>query len=96
MIQKYLLNTTNVILLCSLGLFVSLGIRGGFISFLESKKIEQSMDEEILEISLKSESVKKKLEKVNDPKYIEKKIKDQFNFVADGDLVFIFSDKSEE
>lgn len=84
-----------MILFCALGLFVALGINGGIFDFIQSKRVEKAMEEEISLIELKSEQVKLKLERVNDPKYIEKKIKERFNYVAEGDLVFIFSQEEE-
>ena len=96
MIEKYFLNTANVVLVCALSLFIALGFNGGFFDFIQSKKVKEAMDEEISMIELKSEQVKLKLERVNDPKYIEKKIKERFNYVAEGDLVFIFSQEEEE
>jgi len=96
MIEKYFLNTANVILICCLGLFVALGLNGGLLDFVQSKKVEKAMEEEISFIELRSEQVKQKLEQVNDPKYIEKKIKERFNYVAEGDLVFIFSQEQDK
>jgi cell division protein FtsB len=95
-IEKYFLNTANVVLVCALGLFVALGINGGLFDFIQAKRVEKAMEEEISLIELKSEQVKLKLERVNDPKYIEKKIKERFNYVAEGDLVFIFSKNEED
>ena len=95
MIKKFFLNTANVIFFCVFGLFVALGLNGGFFDFVQSKKVEKVMEEEIAFIELKSEQMKLKLEQVNDPKYIEKKIKERFNYVAEGDLVFIFSQEEE-
>lgn len=91
MLEKYFLNTANVILVCAIGVFIALGLRGGLLDFLQTKRIEKVMNEEIALIELKSDTVREKLEKVNDPKYIEKKVKESFNYVAEGDLVFIFS-----
>lgn len=51
------------------------------------------MKEEISTIEVKSKVLKEKLEFVNDPKFVEKKIREQFDS-GDGDLVFIFSDSS--
>ena len=95
MIKKHLLNTANVVLFCTLGLFVALGINRGVFDFIQSKRVEVAMEEEISVIELKSKQVKMKLEQVNDPDYIEKKIKEHFNYVAEGDLVFIFSQEEE-
>jgi len=93
MLEKYFLNTANVVLICAIGLFVALGLRGGLLDFLQTKRVEKTMNEEISMIELKSDQVKKKLEQVNDPKYVEKKVKESLNYVADGDMVFIFSDE---
>ncbi len=57
------------------------------------KTYQAKISQEIKAVELSSKDLKKKLEKVNDPKFIEKQIKEKFDFVKEGDLVFIFSDQ---
>lgn len=57
------------------------------------KKHQEQISQELQTIELKTAGLKEKLEKVKDPKFVEKQIKERFDFVEEGDLVFIFSEK---
>jgi cell division protein FtsB len=59
------------------------------------KKHQYQISQEIASVEMTSQDLKKKLEKVNDPEFIEKQIKKKFDFVKEGDLVFIFSDQKK-
>lgn len=85
-------STKRTLVLCGVFLFFSLIFHGSLFDFYELKKQEQRVDEELASIQIKSEKLKKDLEKVNDPKFIEMQIKERFDFTDEGDLVFIFSD----
>lgn len=80
-------------MLCFVFLLATLFIEGSFFDYFKMKKRQEKISQEIKSIEIKAEDVKKKLEKVNDPKFVEKQIKERFDFVEEGDLVFIFSDK---
>lgn len=90
-IEKFLNNTYFVVAICVLFLFVALGVNRSLFDLVKVKQVENMMTEEISTIEVKSKAIKEKLEFVNDPKFVEKKIREQFD-AGDGDLVFIFSD----
>lgn len=89
-IEKFLSNTYYVAAVCVIFLFVALGVNNSLFDFVKVKQVENMMTEEISTIEVKSKTLKEKLEFVNDPKFVEKKIREQFD-AGDGDLVFIFS-----
>ncbi len=60
------------------------------------KTYQSKIEEKISMVQITSDDLKKKLDQVNDPKFIEKQIKEKFDFVKEGDLVFIFSDSEDE
>jgi len=78
--------------LCGVFLIFTLFVRGSFLNFFKMKQYKSKIAQEIESVQVTSKELKLKLEKVNDPKFIEKQIKEKFDFVKEGDLVFIFSD----
>lgn len=93
--SKILSNTKYTLILCGVFLFFALFIKGSFFKFFKMKKYKAKITQEIEAVQVTSADLKLKLEKVNDPKFIEKQIKERFDFVKEGDLVFIFSKKTE-
>lgn len=65
------------------------------MNFFKMKQYKAKITQEIATVQVISKDLKSKLEKVNDPKFIEKQIKEKFDFVKEGDLVFIFSESKE-
>ncbi len=88
-------NTKYTVVVCVLFLFFALFIRGSFFKYLKMKTYQIKISQEIKAVEITSIDLKKKLEKVNDPHFIEKQIKEKFDFVKEGDLVFIFSSQPE-
>lgn len=95
-VTKILSNTKYTLIVCAVFLFFTLFIRGSFFKYFKMKTYQVKISQKITAVELSSADLKKKLEKVNDPQFIEKQIKEKFDFVKEGDLVFIFSDKSLE
>lgn len=73
----------------------TLFVRGSFLDFFKMKQYKAKITQEIASVQVISQDLKSKLEKVNDPKFIEKQIKEKFDFVKEGDLVFIFSESKK-
>ena len=95
-IKTILSSTKYTALLCAIFLIFALFIKGSFFQFFKMKKYKAKITQEIKAVQVNSADLKLKLEKVNDPKFIEKQIKEKFDFVKEGDLVFIFSEKTEK
>ena len=91
-LKKIFSSTRYTLLLCGVFLIFTLFIKGSFLDLFKMKQYKAKITQEIASVQVTSEDLKKKLEKVNDPKFIEKQIKEKFDFVKEGDLVFIFSD----
>ena len=96
LIKKIFSSTRYTLILCAVFLFFTLFVRGSFLDLFKMKQYKAKITQEIASVQIKSEELKKKLEKVNDPKFIEKQIKEQFDFVKEGDLVFIFSESKKD
>ncbi len=92
-VSSILSNTKYTIVACVCFLVFTLFIRGSFFKYFKMKTYQAKISQEIKAVELTSKDLKKKLEKVNDPQFIEKQIKEKFDFVKEGDLVFIFSDQ---
>ncbi len=95
LVLMILSNTKYTVIVCALVLFLALFVRGSFFDYFKMKAYQIKIAQEIKAIQVLSKDFKKKLEKVNDPHFIEKQIKERFDFVKEGDLVFIFSSQSE-
>lgn len=95
-ISLILSNTKYTIIACAVFLVFTLFVRGSFFQYFKMKTYQVKISEEIALVQINSAELKKKLEKVNDPKFIEKQIKEKFDFVKEGDLVFIFSDEESK
>ena len=94
-ISKIFSSTRLTLFLCAVFLFFALFIKGSFFDLFKMKQYQTKIHQEIKAVQVKSQELKTKLEKVNDPKFIEKQIKERFDFVKEGDLVFIFSESEE-
>ena len=57
--------------------------------YLNRKHIEQKT----LEIQTKDQVIVEKLNNLSNPVYLEKEIRDRFDLVGQGDLIFIFPDE---
>lgn len=94
-VSLILSNTKYTVAICACFLVFTLFIRGSFFKYFKMKKYQAKISQEIKAVELTSSDLKKKLEKVNDVQFIETQIKKKFDFVKEGDLVFIFSDQNE-
>jgi len=90
-LTKIFSNTKYTLIICALFLTFTLLVQGSFLDFFKMKQYKAKITQEIATVQVRSKDLKSKLEKVNDPKFIEKQIKENFDFVKEGDLVFIFS-----
>jgi len=54
--------------------------------YLQKKNLKQ----QALEIQTKNEILIEKMEKLSDPKYLEKEVRNRFDLASQGDLIFIF------
>lgn len=95
LLTKIFSSTKYTLLLCGAFLVFTLFVRGSFLDFFKMKQYKAKITQEIASVQVISKDLKSKLEKVNDPKFIEKQIKEKFDFVKEGDLVFIFSESQK-
>ena len=54
--------------------------------YLQQKTLKQ----QTLEIQTKNDILVEKMEKLSDPKYLEKEVRNRFDLAGQGDLIFIF------
>jgi cell division protein FtsB len=94
-IKKIFSSTKYTLIICAAFLIFTLFVQGSFLNFFKMKQYKAKITQEIATVQVISKDLKSKLEKVNDPKFIEKQIKEKFDFVKEGDLVFIFSESKE-
>lgn len=50
----------------------------------------KAIDQKTLEIQAKNQVLTKKLERLSDPKFLEKEVRNRFDLASEGDLIFIF------
>lgn len=51
---------------------------------------QKSLDQQTLEIQTKNKILIEKMEKLSDPKHLEKEVRNRFDLANQGDLIFIF------
>jgi cell division protein FtsB len=60
------------------------------------KRDHRMMSTRILDARSRSKQLEFRIQKAQQPEFIEKAARDQFDLVKEGDLVFIFSDENSE
>lgn len=51
---------------------------------------QKTLDQQTLEVQTKNQILIEKMEKLSDPKYLEKEVRNRFDLASQGDLIFIF------
>lgn len=89
---NWLLGSTQRTLgFCALVLLFGLIVQGTLMDYVSMRETSSSLSDQLTRIELASDSLKGKLEKIKDPRFIEMQIKERFDYAEEGDLVFIFS-----
>ena len=82
----------RVLSIC-LGLaFISLVLEGSLFQLWSLHRDYKKISQKIETLKEKSENLDMKIQRVSDPNYLELEVRNQFDFVEEGDLVFVFAD----
>ena len=90
-----LLNQPMKVLWICMGLvFASVILDGSFLRLYGLYRDHQHILNRIEEGKLRSKQLEFRIHEAQQPEFIERQVRDQFDLVKEGDLVFVFSDEA--
>lgn len=95
-LEELLSQPLRVLWICLGIAFLSLVASGTLLQLWGLHRNIQKIELETQATSLKLESLNRDLLQAQDPDFIEKQARERFDLVQEGDLVFVFSEESEE
>lgn len=84
---------SRVLILCGLALIFSLVIQGSIFRLWSLNQNNQRIKERISKIKKENKELERKIAEASNLEYLEIRIREQFDLVEEGDIVFVFSDQ---
>ena len=91
-IHDQLHSPLKVLTVCILVAFVSLVVEGSLFHLWSLHRNSSQLSRKISRLEAENRRLDMKIEKVSDPNYLELEVRDQFDYVQEGDLVFVFTE----
>ena len=76
---------------CAFFAFVMVVGQGTLIQLWNLHQSNKRLDQSLVDLDQRSTELKSELTKAKDPKYVERRARDQFNLANKGELVFVFT-----
>ncbi len=91
-LYKILYSPKRMFLLCVLGLIVSLVYSGSLSQLSDLYKAKNKIESKIIEVKKSTQQVMTELKDTESLDYFERQAIERFEYVKEGDLIFVFSD----
>lgn len=91
-IIKVLYRPYFAFLLCLLFLLLNLVWDGTLFSVFRLNRDLRIVKNRIEDIEKKNQDIQNKIQKVSDPDFVEKEVRQRLDYTGEGDLIFIFPD----
>ena len=86
-----------VVFLCAFGVaFAAVLLDGTMFRIWSLNRDHTRLEERIEALKLSLEDKSHRVEEANKPEYIERQVREQLDFVRDGDLVFVFANDTAQ
>jgi cell division protein FtsB len=82
----------KMLILGSIITFIMLIFDGSLWRFWSLQRGQEDMAQRMIELEKKSKNLEFKIHQASQMTYIEKQATDQFDYVREGDLIFVFAD----
>ena len=89
-LYRWLSRPDRVFIICCLVILYSVVFDGTLFQIRKFYLSGKSLDQKTLEIQTKNKILLDKMEKLSDPRYLEKEVRNRFDLAGEGDLIFIF------
>ena len=89
-ITQFLYRPYLVFLFCLGFLFLNLVVDGTVFQVFRFSRDLRVVQNRIKHLEVKNRELKAKIEKANDPDFIEKELRERLDYTEEGDLIFLF------
>ena len=89
-IDRELKRPGRVAVVCGLVVLYAVVLDGTLFQLRKLYLSSRALDQKTQEIQTKNQMIVEKVEKLSDPRFLEKEVRDRFDLAGEGDLVFIF------
>ena len=89
-IHQFLYRPYLVFLFCLVFLFINLILDGTLFQVFRFSRDLRVVQNRIQHLEEKNKELEEKIEKANDPDFIEKELRERLDYTEEGDLIFLF------
>lgn len=89
-VESCIQNPYRIFFICSVFIFINVIFDGTLFRIRKLYLSRKILIEKSYEIKKKNQKILEKLEKIKDPQFLEKEIRNRFDLAGEGDLIFIF------
>jgi cell division protein FtsB len=89
---RFLQNPIQVFWVCLALAFVNCVLDGSLLRLWALHRDQAELKMQVASLTIENQKIKMQIKKASDPSFIEREARDRFDFVEEGDLVFMFSE----
>ena len=92
-LDRWLFRPKHILIICSVVILYAVVFDGTLFKLRRLYLSQKAIDQKTFEIQTKNRVLLRKLEKLSDPKFLEKEVRNRFDLAGKGDLIFIFPEE---